>query len=130
VELAAVDKAIARLAEDGQPLAQATWGARNTVSIAHPITRGVPFLKAWLAAPPDQLAGDSNMPRVASPRFGQSERLTVSPGREEQGLYNMPGGQSGHPLSPFFLAGHEEWVKVKPEPLLPGKTKYTLTLVP
>jgi penicillin amidase len=130
VELAAIDWEIAKLKEDGKPLASVTWGARNTANIAHPISMAVPFLKRWLAAPADELPGDSNMPRVASPNFGQSERMTVSPGHEEQGLYNMPGGQSGHPLSPFFLAGHEDWVHAKPRPLLPGAAKYTLVFTP
>ncbi|MGG7603205.1 penicillin acylase family protein [Massilia sp. BKSP1R2A-1] len=130
VELAAVDRVIAELTQDGQVLADATWGARNTVEIAHPISLAVPALKPLLGAPADRLPGDANMPRVAGPKFGQSERMTVSPGREEEGLYNMPGGQSGHPLSPFFLAGHSEWVKAVPVPFLPGKPKYTLRFKP
>ena len=130
VELAAIDREILLLTKDGKRLADQTWGTRNTAAIAHPISMAAPFLKLWLAVPPDQLAGDANMPRVAAPNFGQSERMTVSPGREEQGIFNMPGGQSGHPLSPFFLAGHEDWVKARPRPLLPGLAKYTLTLVP
>jgi len=127
VQLAAVDRAIADLTKDGKTLGEATWGRRNTSVIAHPITAGVPFLKRWLAVPNDGMAGDANMPRVAGPKFGQSERLTVSPGQEESGLYNMPGGQSGHPLSPYFQAGHAEWVKGMPLPLLPGKAEHTLT---
>jgi penicillin amidase len=67
------------------------------------------------------------MPRVAGPKFGQSERLTVAPGHEEAGLFDMPGGQSGHPLSPDFLKGHEDWVHGKPTPLLPGAAVHTLT---
>ena len=67
---------------------------------------------------------------VAGPSFGQSERMTVSPGREEEGLFNMPGGQSGHPLSPHFLGGHEEWVKGRPLPLLPGAARHVLEFVP
>jgi penicillin amidase len=130
VEMAAVDRVIERTTRGGKRLADATWGERNTAEIAHPISMAAPFLKPWLAAPADQLPGDANMPRVASPRFGQSERMTVSPGHEEQGIYNMPGGQSGHPLSPFFLAGHEDWVHARPQPLLPGPAKYTLTLTP
>ena len=102
-------------------------GARNTATIAHPISQGAPFLKRWLAAPPNQLAGDANMPRVAGPKFGQSERLAVSPGKEEQGVFAMPGGQSGHPLSAYFLKGHAEWVAGKATPLLPGTVKHTLT---
>jgi penicillin amidase len=130
LELDAVDLAIEYETGDGRRLADATWGARNTAAIAHPISMAAPILRPWLAVPPDQLPGDSNMPRVASPSFGQSERMTVAPGHEEQGVFDMPGGQSGHPLSPFFLAGHEEWVHGKPLPLLPGAAKYTLTLVP
>jgi penicillin amidase len=129
LRLAAVDRVIAELTEGGAPLAAATWGKRNTANIAHPISMAAPALRAWLAAPGDELPGDSNMPRVAGPKFGQSERMTVSPGHEEQGLYDMPGGQSGHPLSPFFLRGHEDWVRGVPTPLLPGAAKYTLTFV-
>lgn len=126
LQLAALDRAIAHLTSGGKPLASATWGARNTATIAHPIAGAVPMLKKWLSVPPDQLPGDSNMPRVAGPAFGQSERMTVSPGHEEQGLFNMPGGQSGHPLSPFFLAGHADWVAGKATPLLPGPAAHTL----
>jgi penicillin amidase len=126
LQLAAVDRAILEVTKDGTPLDKATWGERNTAAIAHPFSVALPFLERWLAAPPDQLPGDANMPRVAGPKFGQSERLTVSPGREEEGLFDMPGGQSGHPLSPWFLRGHEDWVQGKPTPLLPGPTQHTL----
>ncbi len=130
VQLAAVDRVIADLDKEGLPLAKATWGQRNTAAITHPIALAVPALAGWLGMPPDQLPGDAHMPRVAGPKFGQSERMTVSPGREEEGLYNMPGGQSGHPLSPWFRRGHDEWVKGKPLPLLPGVARHTLTLTP
>jgi penicillin amidase len=131
LELAAVDRTIAEVTRDAGngpvPLAQATWGRKNTAAIAHPFTMAMPYLARWLGAPPDALPGDANMPRVAGPRFGQSERMTVSPGREEEGLFDMPGGQSGHPLSPFFLKGHADWVQGRARPLLPGPAKYTLT---
>ena len=74
--------------------------------------------------------GDSFMPRVQHRRSGASERLVVSPGREQDGILHMPGGQSGHPLSPFFLAGHEDWVTGTATPLLPGPTEYLLELIP
>jgi len=130
LELAAVDRTILEVTRDGTPLAQATWGRRNTAAIAHPIAMALPALARWIGAPPDQLPGDANMPRVAGPKFGQSERMTVSPGREEDGLFDMPGGQSGHPLSPFFLRGHADWVKGTAKPLLPGRATHTLTFSP
>jgi len=126
LELAAVDRTILEVTRDGTALDQASWGKRNKAAIVHPIAMALPILSGWLGAPPDPLPGDANMPRVAGPKFGQSERLTVSPGREEEGLFDMPGGQSGHPLSPFFLRGHEAWVKGEAGRLLPGEAKYTL----
>ena len=126
VQLAAIDSVIRELTQDGALLAHATWGARNKAAIAHPIAAAAPLLQHWLGAPADALPGDANMPRVAGPKLGQSQRMTVIPGREEEGIYNMPGGQSGHPLSPFFLSGHADWVAGKPTPLLPGPPAHTL----
>lgn len=130
VQLAAIDKTIALLSGGGRKLTDASWGERNTAAIAHPFAKFVPLVKDWLSAPAEHLPGDSNMPRVAAPDFGQSERLAVTPGKEEEGLFNLPGGQSGHPMSPFFLAEYENWVQGKPEPLLPGVPKYGLVLTP
>jgi penicillin amidase len=127
LQLAAIDRTIAAITRDGTALPEATWGRRNTAAIVHPIVMALPGLRTWLGAPPDALPGDANMPRVAGPKFGQSERLTVSPGREEEGLFDMPGGQSGHPLSPYFLKGHEDWVQGTALPLLPGAAVHTLT---
>ncbi len=70
------------------------------------------------------------MPRAQGPSSGASERLAVSPGREEHGYFHMPCGQSGHPLSPYYRAGHDAWVEGRPTPFLPGPTEKTLKLVP
>ena len=113
------------------PLTQRTWGERNTAAICHPLARAIPlFGKRLLCMPPDQLAGDSNMPRVVGPAVGASERMVVSPGHEADGILHMPGGQSGNPLSPFWGAGHDDWVHGRPTPFLPGSTEYTLRLKP
>ena len=130
VQLAAVDKTIAALTSGGRKLADASWGRRNTADIAHPFARFVPLVRRWISAPPDELPGDADMPRVAGPAFGQSERMVVMAGKEDEGVFNLPGGQSGHPMSPFFLTGFEDWAQGKPEPLLPGVPKYGLVLTP
>ncbi len=70
------------------------------------------------------------MPRVQGPTFGASERLAVSPGHENEGYFHMPGGQSGHPLSPHYRDGHEAWVRGEPTPFLPGPTTSRLELRP
>ena len=112
------------------PLAQRRWGERNTAAICHPLVRALPFAKSMLCMPADQLAGDTAMPRVAGPDFGASERMVVSPGHEADGIIHMPGGQSGHPLSPFWGAGHEDWVHGRATPFLPGPATHTLRLQP
>jgi len=131
VLLAAVDNAMEYFETEIGPDPELwTWGARNTVRIQHPISLAVPQLAGWLDLPSIELPGDSMMPRVQSPRFGASERFAVSPGREAEGYYHMPGGQSGHPLSPHYRAGHEAWVNGEPTSFLPGETVTVLTLVP
>ena len=127
----AARQAETELAEKGADLSRRTWGERNTAAICHPISRALPaFARPWLCMPADALPGDSNLPRVQGPSFGASQRMVVSPGHEADGIIHMPGGQSGHPLSPFWGAGHEDWVHGRPTPFLPGKARYTLVLEP
>jgi penicillin G amidase len=118
------------LAKQG-PLEQRTWGERNIAKICHPLADALPgVLRSQLCMPAEPLPGDGAMPRVQGPAFGASERMVVSPGREADGILHMPGGQSGHPLSPFWGKGHDDWVHGRPTPFLPGKTAYVLTLKP
>ena len=118
------------LAEQG-PLAERTWGERNTAAICHPLAAAIPLVgKRWLCMPADPLPGDGAMPRVQGPAFGASQRMVVSPGHEADGILHMPGGQSGHPLSPFWGAGHAAWVRGEPSPFLPAPARHTLRLQP
>ncbi|PZN35086.1 MAG: penicillin acylase family protein [Proteobacteria bacterium] len=129
--LAALDAAIDELAArhpDG--LEASVWGAHNTLRMRHPLSESLGLAGRWLDMPPVPLPGDRHMPRVQGPTFGASQRLVVSPGREAQGMFQMPGGQSGHPLSPFYRAGHDAWVRGEPLPLLPGEARHTLRLQP
>jgi len=129
--VAAADQVVTDIDHDGEALAHATWGHHNRARIRHPLGRSLPLgLGRFLNLPEDPLPGDAHMPLIQSPSFGASMRLVVSPGHEEEGLFQMPGGQSGHPLSEFYRAGHESWVNGTPEPLLPGPTVHTLLLVP
>ncbi|MGJ4728009.1 penicillin acylase family protein [Luteimonas sp. SDU101] len=116
--------------EDLGPLRQRSWGEHNTAAICHPLAGALPLGRRLLCMPADPLPGDSMMPRVQGPAFGASQRMVVAPGHEDAGLMHMPGGQSGHPLSPFWGAGHEDWVQGRPSPFLPGPTLHTLRLQP
>ena len=127
---AQVDATLAELAASGPQLAACTWGGHNTVRIRHPLSRALPWLAAFLDMPTLELPGDRYMPRVQNGTEGASERFAVSPGHESEGYLHIPGGQSGHPLSPYYRAGFEAWARGEPLPLLPGAAQHTLTLVP
>ena len=111
-----------------QPLSAATWGQQNTAKIRHPLSKAVPFIGYWLDMPATPLSGDSYMPHVQNNAFGASERMVVSPGFEHQGILHMPTSQSGHPWSPYYGKGHDDWLQGKVSPFLPTETKYKLTL--
>lgn len=128
--LASFDSALDTLVTECGDIAKCTWGKQNTLHMRHPLSPALPFAAHWLDMPADQMPGDSGMPRVQGPEFGASERLVVSPGKEAEGYFQMPGGPVDHPLSPFYGAGHEAWVRGEPLPLLPGKTRHTLRLTP
>ncbi len=85
--LQAVDRTIARAVQNGGTLADFRWGARNTVRVEHPLVQVVPFLARWLAAPAQEMPGDSFMPRpgdawrqLHAPRPEPSQRGQRAPG--------------------------------------------------
>ena len=110
------------------PFANRTWGERNTLSMRHPLSLAVPSLAPWLDMERSPMSGDRHVPRVQSRDDGASERFSVSPGRERDGYFAMPGGQSGHPLSPWYRTGHRAWVRGQDLPFLPGRAVHTLRL--
>lgn len=112
------------------PLSRRTWGEKNTAAIRHPLSRSIPLVGDFLDMPADALNGDLDMPKAQGPSFGASERFSVSPGNEANSILHMPTGQSGHPLSPYYSRGHEDWVKGRPSPFLPGPAEHALTLIP
>ena len=128
--LGSLDRTLATLVKDCGDLSSCTWGRQNVLSMRHPLSGAIPWLAPWLDMPAGPLPGDVAMPRVQGPMFGASERLVVSPGRESEGILQLPGGPVDHPLSPFYGAGHTAWTQGAPQPLLPGKTQYTLRLEP
>ena len=128
--LAAVDTAIELLLAGGRPLSELTWGEYNRAEIKHPFSHAMPFLGRWLDMPSEALPGADYMPRSQHSSGGATQRMVVSPGREEEGLFHMPGGQSGHPLSPHYGDSHEAWAQGRPTPFLPGETVHTLVLRP
>jgi len=129
--LAAADEVLNDATNTGAALSDYTWGNANTTRIIHPLSPFVPSMATWLDMPSQPLPGDSeNMPRIQAPAMGASQRMGVSPGRESEGYFHMPCGQSGHPLSPHYRDSHPAWAEGKAAPFLPGPKQHTLVLNP
>ena len=129
--LIASEKLPRECASERAALASCTWGRVNAVRVAHPLSAAVPPLHRFLDMPTVTPPGARHdMPRIQGPDFGASERFSVSPGDEKEGYLHMPGGESGHPLSPFYRAGFDAWVEGRPTPLLPGPARHELVLMP
>ena len=129
-ELLAADAALVALDSPCPKLEACSWGRANVVRIRHPLSAALPGLGALADMPVGPLPGDQDMPRVMAPSFGASERFGVSPGHESEAYFHMPGGQSGHPLSPYYKTDFEAWAKGEPTAFLPGAAEHTLTLTP
>lgn len=133
-EMSQIDAAMAEMSQgsgkERRPLAEATWGEANPARIQHVLSRAIPALSRWLDMPVEGMDGDGNLPQVMQQRHGQSQRLVVAPGHEARGLLSMPGGQSGHPLSPYYGAGHADFMRARPTPLLAGPAKHQLEARP
>lgn len=124
-----VDRVASKMQAAGKPFAKQTWGSVNAAQVRHPLSGAIPGVSRWLDMPDAPLNGARHdLPRISSPGHGASERFAVSPGKEEQGLFHMPGGQSGHPLSPHYKDGHAAWEQGTPTPFLPGKKVYEMVL--
>lgn len=70
------------------------------------------------------------MPAVQGKSFGASQRFIVQPGREEQAIMTIPGGQSGHPLSDFYRSGFNDYVNHRKTPLLPSHPIHEIRFSP
>jgi penicillin amidase len=128
--LSRLDTTIDQLIADCGSLGACEYGSLNPVALRHPLSRAVPLLSRLLDMPTLPLTGDHHMPHVQDGSFGASERFAVSPGREVDGYLELPGGPSGHPLSPFYRSGFDDWATGKPTPFLPGPAAHKLVLRP
>ncbi|MGR9088356.1 MAG: penicillin acylase family protein [Gammaproteobacteria bacterium] len=110
------------------PLSRLTWGEVNRARFGHPLSRALPILGVLLDMPAERLAGCLECVRVATPHFAASERLVVSPAHWQDAILQIPGGQSGHPLSSHYSDQYDAWVKGMAIPFVSGKARHRLVL--
>lgn len=106
------------------------WGNRNKSDYSHPISYGFPALGSLLNMPEMGLDGDHYCPKVLSYSLASGVRMVISPGKLEDGVFQMGCGQSGHPLSPHYRDLHAAWAGKDYLPFLPGKSVHSLTIRP
>ncbi|MBV7316569.1 penicillin acylase family protein [Shewanella sp. NIFS-20-20] len=131
--LASYQQAKAKLLKQHSPSGQLqdlAWGRVNALTISHPFSRQIPGLAPVLDMPSVAGFGGRFEPAVQAPRFGASQRFIVQPGREQDGILTLPGGQSGHPLSAYYRAGFDDYANHQATPLLPTAPRHTLHLKP
>lgn len=128
--LAEIDALARELRQRCGAIERCTWGEARPVAIRHPLSRALPWLAGLLDMPTRQLPGDQDLPRVQSGAFGASQRFAIAPGQEAAAYLQLPGGQSGHPLSPFYRASFDAWADGRPDPLLPGPTQHVIEVIP
>lgn len=111
-------------------LSDLTWGIMNRVEMVHPLGNAVPGLGYLLNMPDEEMPGCGQCVRVISGTLTASQRMVVSPSHHEDGIFHMPGGQSGNPFSPHYRDQHPFWSRGIPSPLLAGPAMQRLTLSP
>lgn len=107
-----------------------SWGEHNRSAFQHPLSQALPWLSPLLDAKGEPQAGDRDVPRVMTARYGASQRMLLIPGLAHASLYHAPGGQSGHALSRYYRSGLDAFYQGKPAPLMPGDVRWQLILQP
>lgn len=102
-------------------MATLRWGEVNKLTITHPFAAQIPVVGDLLNMDTVEGFGDTFMPSVQAPSFGASQRFFASPGHLDRAILTLPGGQSGHPLSPFYTKGFNDYASHGATALLPGQ---------
>jgi penicillin amidase len=112
-----------------------TYGSRHVIDVKHPLYAMLPFFK-WTSTGPHQLAGDETTVDHVRGLLGASQRLTVDWSNLDGSTENIVMGESGDPVSAYYLDQWPYWYSGKTfampftEGAVSAVTKHTLRLVP
>ena len=113
-----------------------TYGGRHIIDVQHPLYAMLPYFRRWTSTGPHQLAGDETTLNHVRGLLGASQRLTVDWSNLDGSTENIVMGESGDPLSPWFLDQFPLWYSGKTLPMpfsdaaVSAATRHTLRLVP
>jgi penicillin amidase len=137
--LAAVTKRGLRDLKAPSDLASWQMGKAFPLDIEHPLlsVSAVPyFLGVRTGTGPRAQSGDATTVKQVGRSFGPSERFTTDVGNPDRTTLNEVLGQSGDPVSPWYMDQFEDWLNGRTYPMpfnsgIPqGTATHTLTLTP
>ena len=85
-----------------------TFGSQHVINVKHPVYSMLPFLR-WTSTGPHQLQGDDTTLEHTRGLLGPSQRLTVDWSNLDASTENIVMGESGDPLSPYYLDQFPAW---------------------
>jgi penicillin amidase len=112
-----------------------TYGSRHVIDVKHPLYALLPFFK-WTSTGPHQLAGDETTVDHVRGVLGASQRLTVDWSNLDGSTENIVMGESGDPVSAYYLDQWPYWYSGKTfampftEGAVSAVINHTLRLVP
>src|SRR5271156_4755840 len=112
-----------------------TYGSQHVLNVKHPLYGMIPFFK-WTSTGPHQLDGDETTVDHVRGLLGASQRLTVDWSHVDGSTENIVMGESGDPLSDYYLDQFPSWYSGKTfampftEGAVSASTRHTLRLVP
>jgi penicillin amidase len=89
-----------------------------------------PWAAALIGVAPRPQPGALHVVRTCVPGFGSAGRAVFGTGPDGYAAVDLPGGQSGHPLSPHFTDRHEEWSEAPPSARRPPRARCSYVLRP
>jgi penicillin amidase len=121
-------------------LAGWNYGGHHVVDIEHPIFDQSEALRKLIGVPtgtgPQPQSGDHTTIKQVDKTFGPSERFTADLSNLDHSTLNIVVGQSGNPMSPWFMNQFTAWRRGTTFPLafsddaVKAAAIHTLTLVP
>ncbi|MFI7503306.1 penicillin acylase family protein [Streptomyces sp. NPDC049687] len=108
-----------RHAAGGRPATEVRWGDLNRSAMHHPLSSSAPEAAALFDLPDVPLPGCAESVNAAHPGFGPAVRLVAGPGRPQDAVLQLPGGQSGDPRSVHYRDQFAAWLRGTAAPLAP-----------
>jgi penicillin amidase len=112
------------------------YGDVYPVEVEHPLYKSIPWLRSWTGTGVHPQSGDGTTVKQVGRSFGPSERLTVDFSNLDHSTLNLVIGESGNPLSPYYMDHWPYWYHGTTFALpfsdaaIAAATAHTLRLVP